>query len=138
MAFLIGAFFVLFSTLFSALAAWCRLFSDAFGAVGWINFKDPKARGRTIGVLAFFFPILWATLFFKFEDPVWMVLVGGAITSAILLIVLVGAIHFRYCRLPDSLRPSKSYDTGFWVSVIAILILAGLSVWTAVQKFLIS
>tara|TARA_B100000927_G_scaffold27345_3_gene20483 strand:+ start:1608 stop:2975 length:1368 start_codon:yes stop_codon:yes gene_type:complete len=137
-AFLIGAFFVLFSTLFSALAAWCRLFSDAFGAVGWINFKDPKARGRTIGVLAFFFPILWATLFFKFEDPVWMVLVGGAITSAILMIVLVGAIHFRYYRLPDSLRPSKSYDTGFWVSVIAIVILAGLSVWTAVQKFLIS
>jgi hypothetical protein len=138
MAFLIGAFFVLFSTLFSALAAWCRLFSDAFGAVGWIDFKDPKARGRTIGVLAFFFPILWATLFFKFEDPVWMVLVGGAITSAILLIVLVGAVHFRYRRLPESLRPSKAYDTGFWVSVSAIVILAGLSVWTAVQKFLIS
>jgi hypothetical protein len=54
------------------------------------------------------------------------------------MIVLVGAIHFRYYRLPDSLRPSKSYDTGFWVSVIAIVILAGLSVWTAVQKFLIS
>ncbi|MEM9016321.1 MAG: Nramp family divalent metal transporter, partial [Verrucomicrobiota bacterium] len=31
-AFLIGAFFVLFSTLFSALAAWSRQFSDAFGA----------------------------------------------------------------------------------------------------------
>ena len=136
LAFLVGAFFVLFSTLFSALAAWSRLFSDAFGAVGWIDFQDPQARRRAIGMLSFFFPILWAILFFKFEDPVWMVLVGGAITSGILLIVLVGAIHFRYRRLPESLAPNRGYDIGFWVSVIAIVILAGLSVWTSLQKFL--
>ena len=136
LAFLVGAFFVLFSTLFSALAAWSRLFSDAFGAVGWIDFQDPQARRRAIGMLSFFFPILWAILFFKFEDPVWMVLVGGAITSGILLIVLVGAIHFRYRRLPGSLAPNRGYDIGFWVSVIAIVILAGLSVWTSLQKFL--
>ena len=134
-AFLIGAFFVLFSTLFSALAAWSRLFSDAFGAVGLIDYFDPKARARTIGILAFFFPALWAALFFWFKDPVFMVLVGGAITSAILLLVVVGAVHFRYKRLPASLKPSLLYDVGFWISVVSIAFLAVLAVVKAVEKF---
>ncbi len=134
-AFLIGAFFVLFSTLFSALAAWSRLFSDAFGAVGWIDYFDPKSRAKTIGILAFFFPALWAALFFWFGDPVFMVLAGGAITCAILLLVVVGAVHFRYKRLPASLKPSMLYDIGFWISVLSIALLAILAVVKAVEKF---
>lgn len=126
--FLTGAFFVLFSTLFAALAAWTRLFSDAFGAVGWIDYRDPRSRSRAIAFFAFFFPALWAVLFFFFRDPVFMVLAGGAITAAILLLVVVGAVHFRYRRLPEALRPSRAYDLGFWISVVSILILALLSV----------
>ncbi|MEM6278064.1 MAG: Nramp family divalent metal transporter [Verrucomicrobiota bacterium] len=137
-AFLIGAFFVLFSTLFSALAAWSRLFSDAFGAVGWIDFHDEKSRGRTIAAFAFFFPALWAVLFFFFEDPVFMVLAGGAITAAILILVVIAAIHFRYKRLPASLQPTKGYDFGFWLSALAIALLAILAVWQGISKFLSS
>lgn len=131
--FLIGAFFVLFSTLFSALAGWTRLFSDAFGAVGWIDYRDERSRSKAIAFFAFFFPVLWAVLFFFFKDPVFMVLVGGAITAAILLLVVVGAIHFRYRRLPDSLRPSWLYDLGFWISAISIVLLAILAVKTAID-----
>ncbi len=134
-AFLIGAFFVLFSTLFSALAAWSRQFSDAFGAVGLMDYHNPKHRARSIAILAFFFPALWAVLFFFFKDPVFMVLAGGAITAAILLLVVVAAVHFRYRRLPASLKPSRLYDAGFWTSVIAISLLAGLAVWKAVESF---
>lgn len=134
-AFLIGAFFVLFSTLFSALAAWSRLFSDAFGAVGWINYQEPKSRSRAIASFAFFFPALWALLFFFFEDPVFMVLVGGAITAAILILVVLAALHFRYRRLPKSLTPSRGYDVGLWVSALSIALLAVIAVWKAVEKF---
>lgn len=134
-AFLVGAFFVLFSTLFSALAGWSRLFTDAFSSVGWLDYHDPVARGRMIAILSFFFPSLWAVLFFFFKDPVWMVLAGGAITSAILLLVVIGAVHFRYRRLPDSLRPAFGYDLGFWVSIVSIVGLAILAVWKAVEQF---
>ncbi len=134
-AFLVGAFFVLFSTLFSALAAWSRLFSDAFSAVGWIDYQNPVSRGRSIAFFAFFFPVLWAVLFFFFKDPVFMVLAGGAVTAAILLLVVIGAIHFRYRRLPADLRPSPGYDLGFWISVVAIVCLATYAVWKAVGEF---
>jgi len=135
LSFLIGAFFVLFSTLFSALAGWSRLFSDAFSSVGWIRYHDPVSRGRSITFFAFFFPALWAVLFFFFRDPVFMVLAGGAITAAILLLVVVGAVHFRYRRLPSSLKPSPLYDLGFWLSVLSILLLAVFAVWKAVEEF---
>jgi manganese transport protein len=38
--FLIGAFFVLYSTLFTATASWARIFGDAFGQLGWVKFDD--------------------------------------------------------------------------------------------------
>lgn len=134
-AFLTGAFFVLFSTLFSALAGWSRLFSDAFSAVGLLNYHDPVSRSRAIAFFAFFFPALWAVLALIYKDPVWMVLVGGAITAAILLLVLVGAIHFRYRRLPEPLRPGLLYDLGFWVSAVSIVLVAVYFVWTGFEKF---
>ncbi len=133
-SFLVGAFFVLYSTLFSALAGWSRLFSDALSVLGWVRYHDAVSRGKAIAFFAFFFPTLWAVLALIFWDPVWMVLAGGAVTAAILLVVLVGAFHFRYRRLPVELRPSFGYDLGFWTSAISIVLLAFYAVWSAIEK----
>ncbi|MDF1754665.1 MAG: Nramp family divalent metal transporter [Verrucomicrobiales bacterium] len=133
--FTIGAVFVLFSTLFSALAGWTRLYSDAFGAIGLIDFSDPKQRKRTIAILSWFFPILWAILFKFFEEPVFMVLAGGTITSVILLLVVMAAIQFRFKRLPDDLKPNRWYDIALIISILAILALAGLAIKGSVEKF---
>jgi len=53
--FMLGALVVLYSTCFSALAAWTRIFSDIFGQIGWIKFYDMKQRKRTIMILPGFF-----------------------------------------------------------------------------------
>ncbi len=119
--FLIGAFVVLFSTLFGALAIWTRLFSDAFGQIGWLDFKDVGQRHKAIALLAWSIPLIWATLFLMLKAPVLMVIIGGVATTVILLIVVFAVLHFRYRRLPDALRPSVFYDVAFWISVIAIL-----------------
>ena len=122
--FLIGAFVVLFSTLFSALAAWTRLFSDAFGQIGWLDFKNSEQRHRMIKILAWGFPLAWATLFLLMKTPVFMVTVGGIITAVILLIVVYAALYFRYRKLPDILKPNLFYDIAFWTSVWAIVLVA--------------
>jgi manganese transport protein len=54
-----------------------------------------------------------------------MVMLGGLATSAILLIVVVAAIHFRYRRTLPGLEPGKFYDFAFWVSTISIALFAG-------------
>ncbi|MFK7817559.1 MAG: Nramp family divalent metal transporter [Planctomycetaceae bacterium] len=126
--FVAGAIIVLYSTLFAALAAWTRLFSDAFGRIGLYSFEDAKARKRAISFFAWVIPVIWGTLFLVFEAPGWMVIVGGLATTVILLIVVFAALFFRYRRLDKQLYPSQIYDAALWISVVAILIVALLGV----------
>lgn len=123
--FLLCAGVVLFSTLFSALASWTRIFADAFGQLGLVDFYDNKQRKKTIAILAWVFPALWALLFLFLQLPVTMVIVGGFFTSVLLLVVVFAAVHFRYVRLDADLRPGKLYDVAFWLSVSGI-VLAGI------------
>lgn len=122
--FLVCAVVVLFSTLFSALASWTRIFSDAFGKLGFLNFRDIKQRRKAIAIFAWVFPALWALMFLFVQLPVLMVIIGGFFTSVLLLIVVFAAIHFRYRQLNKDLKPGLLYDIAFWVSVAAILLAA--------------
>ena len=128
--FLVGAFVVLFSTLFGALALWTRLFSDAFSQVGWLDYLNPVQRHRAIALVAWIVPILWATLFLLVKLPTLMVIIGGVAGTGILVIVVAAVIHFRCWRTPPDLRPSKLYDVWLWVS---ILVVAGVAVYSTIQ-----
>ncbi len=127
--FLICAVVVLFSTLFSALASWTRIFSDAFGILGFFDFYNIEQRRRAIAILAWVFPFLWAALFLFLQLPVLMVIIGGFFTSILLLVVVFAAIHFRYVRLDAHLKPGTMYDITFWVSISAILLAAIYSIF---------
>ena len=120
--FMVCAFVVLYSTLFAATASWTRIFSDAFGQLGFLNFYDRAARKRTFAWLAWIFPAVWCVLFLFIQLPVLMILVGGFMTSVLLLLVVFAAFHFRYYRLPHSLNPGWFYDLAFWMSAVAILL----------------
>lgn len=127
--FLIAAFIVLYSTLFGALAIWTRLFPDAFSQIGWIDFTNTKQRKKTIAILAWSFPFIWACLFLLMKAPALMVLIGGLTTSVILLIVVYASLYFRYKFLPDFLKPSLAYDLLFWTSVLSIIIVGAYGIY---------
>jgi hypothetical protein len=132
--YLIGAFFVLFSSVFATLAAWTRLFSDIFGQFGWINFFDGAQRRRTIGLLSWFFPLIWLITFMFIKLPVIMILFGGVVGSVMLLIVVFAAITFRRTRIAV-LKTGRFYDMAFWLSVAAILLVAALGITKLYGKF---
>lgn len=132
--FLCGAFVVLFSSLFAAMSAWARMYVDAFGQIGWINFFDVDSRRRTMTVLAWVIPACWAASFLFVEQPVMMVIMGGVATSVILVLVVFAAIHFRYVRSLPELRPSVLYDIAFWISSVAILLASAYGVYRAVAE----
>ncbi|YCM45369.1 Nramp family divalent metal transporter [Verrucomicrobiaceae bacterium 227] len=119
-AFLIGALVVLFSTLLASLAAWSRLFSDAFGRFGWINFEDASQRKKSIAFLSIAFPVIWSLLFFTFNAPGLMIIIGGSLTTLILFIVVYAALVMRYRWLPRELKPSRSFDLVLWLSCLSI------------------
>lgn len=134
--FLLGAFIVLFSTLFSALAAWTRIFADATGKLGWIDFRDNAARRRMIIWLAWFFPITWATVSVLYGEPVKMVLLGGIATSALLVLVVVAALVFRTQEHIEEVRPGRFYDAALALSAASIVALAGYGLWRAAADYL--
>jgi len=122
-AYLVGAFFVLYSSVFASLAAWTRIFSDIFGQLGWINFDNLKTRKTTVAILAFVFPVLWLLMYYTINLPVLMILSGGVIGSILLLLVGYGAIHFRYFRKSEA-TPSLVFDILFWISLASIVFVA--------------
>jgi hypothetical protein len=123
-AYLVGAFFVLFSSVFATLAYWTRLFADIFGQLGWIDFSDPVGRKKVIAILAWTFPILWAITYLFIELPVFMILSGGVVGSLLLLVVVFAALCFRYKLKDQFIKPVFMYDLLLWSSVLSILIVA--------------
>lgn len=143
--FVIGAIVVLYSTLFAALAAWSRMFADAFGRIGLYNFEDEKSRKKAIAIGAWVIPIGWATLYLLIAEPGKMVILGGLATVVILLIVVFATLYFRYRQagkssspLDESLLPGFAYDAWLWLSAIAIFLVAAYGIYDGVYKKLVS
>ncbi|WP_254163566.1 Nramp family divalent metal transporter [Chryseosolibacter histidini] len=117
--YLVGAFFVLYSSLFASLAAWTRMYSDIFGQLGWIDFFDLRQRSKVIAVLAWIFPLCWACIYLFIKLPVLMILSGGLVGSVLLFLIVFAALHFRYKRQQIA-RPGVLYDIALWISIISI------------------
>ncbi|WP_276391398.1 Nramp family divalent metal transporter [Eudoraea chungangensis] len=129
MFFLIGAFITLFSTLFAALAAWTRQTTDIFGAIGWIDFQNQAQRKKTIAILAWAFPMLWALLFIFIKLPVLMVLTGGIVGSVLLFLVVFAVIHFKYYRESAQFKTGPIYNIVLWISIGSILAVGLLGIY---------
>ncbi|HEY8510544.1 MAG TPA: Nramp family divalent metal transporter [Cyclobacteriaceae bacterium] len=119
-AYLIGAFFVLFSSVFASLAAWTRLYGDIFGQLGWIDFRDRRQRAKVVRILAWVLPLVWASVYLFIELPVFMILFGGAVGSVLLLLLLYAVINTRYSTLRTE-KTTVPYNIVFWISAVAIL-----------------
>lgn len=124
--YVIGGIVVLYSTLFSASAAWSRQFTDCFSqfSANIVDFHNPEHRKKWIAVLAWGIPIAWTLLFLFFKSPVFMVTMGGIGTSIMLLVCVFAAIFFKYRRLDSRLLPGTAYNVFFWISASAIALLA--------------
>jgi hypothetical protein len=59
-----------------------------------------------------------------------MVIVGGVITTFILVLVVFAAIDFRCRRTIPALRPSIWFDIALWISIVAILAVAAKAVYS--------
>lgn len=132
-AFLAGAFITLFSTLFAALAAWTRQVTDIFGQLHWIDFGNRAVRKKTIAILAWVIPLLWAVLFVFIRLPVLMVISGGIVGSFLLFLVIFAVIQFRYVRLHPLFKPGLPYDLALWISILSILGVGALGIFKLIN-----
>jgi len=129
-AFLVGAFAVLYSTLFAAAAGNARMVADGLILAGWLP-ADDASRTRWNSRLSVAWPLVALALALLIREPVAMVLASG-IAQAIMLAVLgVAVIFFRYRESDQRLAPSRAWDALLWVSSAGFVVIG---LWTLVQK----
>jgi Mn2+/Fe2+ NRAMP family transporter len=132
LAYLAGAFFVLYSSVFATLAYWSRLFPDIFGQLGWINPESLTDRKKWVAILAWLLPCLWVIAYLFVEMPTFMILSGGAVGSILLLIVVFAAINFRSHNKFLKIASGPVSEIMFWLSVASI---ASISVYGILKLF---
>lgn len=127
--FMLGAFVVLFSTVFANNAGYSRIWTDLFGVCGFIDAKEGWQRNRSVAIMAWIIPAIWALSYIVVTKPLFLVIVLGISNSVFLLVVAYKAVIYRYRETDRRLTPSHAYDVIFWVSVLAIAFMA----WWSIQ-----
>ena len=128
--FLVGAFAVLYSTLFVAAAGNARMVTDGLILAGRVA-GDDASRRRWTRRISVAWPLGAMVLAIAIREPVGMVLASGVAQAIMLSAIGVAVLFFRYCQLDARLIPSRAWDLLVWISS-AGLIVVGL--WTLWEK----
>ena len=128
--FMVGAFAVLYSTVFASTAAHCRVWADLIGMLGVYDRRNYRLRLRAIRAFVVILLVVPCLYFMWIKEPVLMVKIGG-IAQAIMLPVIGGfAVYLRYKRMPTSILPKTWITLMLWVSAVLMALLMGYSAIT--------
>jgi Mn2+/Fe2+ NRAMP family transporter len=133
-AFLIGAWAVLFKTLYVSCASHSRLTTDFLSLAGFVPLQTAGERARSIRWFCVFFPCLACVLFVMFRDPRKMVQFGALAQAATLPIISGVAVFFRFRRTDRRLSPTKLSDICLWLAFLSISLVAFYSMYDATSK----
>ena len=118
--FLLGAWAVLFKTLYVATAGNSRQTADFLNLAGIWKQSGPEAREATVRFFCVVYPLLAIVLYFAVREPQGLIKVGG-IAQAIMLPLITGAtIYLRRRDTDPRVAPSLLTDLLIWFALVAI------------------
>jgi Mn2+/Fe2+ NRAMP family transporter len=129
-AFLLGAFAVLYSTLFVAAAGNARMVVDGLILAGLLP-ADAASRTVWNRRLSVAWPLVATGLALLIREPVAMVLASGAAQAVMLAALGVAVLWFRWRALDPRLRPGRAWDVLLMASSAGFIIIG---LWTLWQK----
>lgn len=135
-AFLIGAWAVLFKTLYVSCASHGRLTSDFLNLGGFVTFATAGERVRMIRSFCVFYPILALVLYLWVGNPPLMVQIGGIAQAATLPIISGATLYFRYRRTDRRLAPSRWSDILLWFAFLSISFVACYAFYDSISQML--
>jgi Mn2+/Fe2+ NRAMP family transporter len=133
--FLVGAFAVLYSTLFAAADGNSRIIGDGLALAGRIPGDDASRRVWTRRV-AVAWPLVALLLAVAIREPVGMVLASGVAQAVMLGALAVAVIFFRYRDADPRLTPSPAFDALLWVSAAGFVVVGAWTVWQKAAQLL--
>jgi hypothetical protein len=134
--FLLGAWAVLFKTLYVSTAANSRLTADFLNLVGVWHPAAPADRDRMVKVFCVVYPAIALGLYYAFREPQGLIKAGG-IAQALMLPFIAGAtIYLRRRDADPRVGPSLLSDVLTWVAFLAISAVALYSTFDQVRGLL--
>ena len=127
-AFLVGAFAVLYSTLFVAAAGNARMVADGLILGGWLP-GDEASRTRWTRWISVAWVMTAVALAIMIREPVAMVLASGVAQAIMLAALAVAVLWFRYGDADPRLAPSRAWDVLLWLSATGFVVIAAWTIW---------
>jgi Mn2+/Fe2+ NRAMP family transporter len=118
--FLVGAFAVLYSTVFGATASNSRLLADALQLFKIVKYRDAAHRVRAIKIGCVVLPIAFTTVYLVVGEPVKLVFVGALAQALMLPFLAFAAVYFHHRRTDKALLPGKLWALCLWFALIAM------------------
>jgi manganese transport protein len=130
--FLLGAWAVLFKTLYVSTAANSRLMADFLSLSGLWPQRGPRARDLTVKICCVAFLLVGLALYFFVREPAGLVKVGGYAQGMMLPLIAGATLYLRYRDADARVAPSWLTDLFTWIAAIAISGVAIYSLYSGV------
>lgn len=121
--FLVGAFAVLYSTVFAATAANCRVFADFTGILKLYDKTDYAKRLRVTRLFVVILLFLPSLYFMFLRAPVLMVIIGGAAQAIMLPVIAFFTVYLRYRHMPQQILPKPWVTVALWLSALFMAVM---------------
>ncbi len=118
--FLLGAFAVLYSTVFGATASNSRLLADALSLFGFLKYKTPADRQMMVRIGCIILPIAFTSVYLSMGEPVRLVTIGAVAQGLMLPFLAYAALYFHYRHTDRRISAGKIWVAGVWLASIAM------------------
>jgi len=130
----IGAFAVLYSTLFAATGANSRTLADFLRVTRFVQFANHQERLWWVRLFCTIFPFVGLLLHIVMGNPPLMVSIGGIIQAVTLPLIATAAVFMRYYRTDSRITSGLMWDVLLWLSMFGLIGAAAYGLWDSFQK----
>ena len=121
--FMIGAFFILFSTTLSGLGAGSRSFPDLLVTFGFIPRQNLALRQRWIKGYIIVMPLVSAAIYSAYQSPIVLILFGATFGAFMLPVQALVTLYMQRTRMDARVKPRGWVSWCMWAVFLAMLAL---------------
>ncbi|MBM3875938.1 MAG: divalent metal cation transporter [Verrucomicrobia bacterium] len=118
--FLIGAFNVLYSTVFAATASNARLMADGLQMFRLVKYETPERGATAVKWCCVALPTGALVVFIIWGAPVALVLVGAVAQGVMLPFLALAALWFRSQEPDPALRSGPAWNVFLWIAALSM------------------
>jgi Mn2+/Fe2+ NRAMP family transporter len=134
--FLIGAWAVLFKTLYVATAGNSRLTVDFLGLLRIWDPHTPGQRDRLVKLFCILYPAISLVVYYAFREPQGLIKAGGMAQALMLPLISGATIYLRRRDGDPRVNPSLASDVFTWIAFVSISAVAAYSIYDMASKLL--